>query len=204
MESANLTLLERRREGFDTFYNGLIPCLVDFVGKMGVQPCPYGVEDFCCASLRDCPCFLPRPCTRGCPHGPGRPVAFSTKGRHSTALNGSGHKIRKERDERLVSSYNSRCNILRSRCMRLTGAANFNAGPIGLAILVRAVSSRFEPNRIFVRDCRRLFFCDAVQKIGCFPVSVRQTRGGTCPAAHCLLSRTIASSRPKADSSPRR
>lgn len=38
MESGNLILLERRREGFDTFYNELMPCLVDFVGKMGVQP----------------------------------------------------------------------------------------------------------------------------------------------------------------------
>lgn len=38
MDSANLLLLERRREGFDTFYNELMPCLVDFVGTMGVQP----------------------------------------------------------------------------------------------------------------------------------------------------------------------
>jgi hypothetical protein len=38
MESANLILLERRREGFETFYSELMPCLVDFVGKMGVQP----------------------------------------------------------------------------------------------------------------------------------------------------------------------
>jgi hypothetical protein len=38
MESANHILLERRRKGFDTFYEELMPCLVDFVGKLGVQP----------------------------------------------------------------------------------------------------------------------------------------------------------------------
>lgn len=38
MDSTNLPLLERRRVGFDAFYNELMPCLVDFVGKMGVNP----------------------------------------------------------------------------------------------------------------------------------------------------------------------
>ncbi len=38
METANLLLLERRRDEFDAFYNELMPCLVDFVGKMGIQP----------------------------------------------------------------------------------------------------------------------------------------------------------------------
>lgn len=37
MDSTNRTLLDRRRAGFDDFYNELMPCLVDFVGKMGVN-----------------------------------------------------------------------------------------------------------------------------------------------------------------------
>ena len=38
METANLSLLERRRHGFDAFYKELLPCLVEFVGDMGIQP----------------------------------------------------------------------------------------------------------------------------------------------------------------------
>jgi len=38
MASEELTLLEKRKAGFDKFYKELIPVLVEFVGQMGISP----------------------------------------------------------------------------------------------------------------------------------------------------------------------
>ncbi len=36
--SDEMTLLEKRKAGFDMFYRELVPALVDFVAKMGINP----------------------------------------------------------------------------------------------------------------------------------------------------------------------
>lgn len=38
MNQEELVILEKRKAGFDEFYEGLIPTLVDFVGKLGINP----------------------------------------------------------------------------------------------------------------------------------------------------------------------
>jgi hypothetical protein len=38
MTLENTQLLHRRQQDFSAFYAELLPCLVDFVGKMGIQP----------------------------------------------------------------------------------------------------------------------------------------------------------------------
>jgi hypothetical protein len=32
------TLIEKRKAGFEEFYNQLMPCLVDFVAHLGIKP----------------------------------------------------------------------------------------------------------------------------------------------------------------------
>jgi hypothetical protein len=38
MTSEEMLLLEKRKAGFEQFYNELMPMLVDFIGKLGVNP----------------------------------------------------------------------------------------------------------------------------------------------------------------------
>jgi hypothetical protein len=38
VNSEKVLLLEKRKAGFDVFYQELLPTLVDFVGKMGINP----------------------------------------------------------------------------------------------------------------------------------------------------------------------
>jgi hypothetical protein len=38
MKPEEISLLEKRKAGFDQFYNELVPTLVEFVGQMGINP----------------------------------------------------------------------------------------------------------------------------------------------------------------------